>query len=49
MQKATTIQKPRKTLFKKRDKKTIAKAKVTKFASSFYAQYGEVMSRLSHE
>jgi hypothetical protein len=39
----------KKKLFKKRDKRAAVKTKVDRFASSFYAQYGEIMSRLSHE
>jgi hypothetical protein len=51
MQKNTSSSqhKRRKSLFKKRNKRTTEKAKIEKFASSFYAQYGEMMSKLSHE
>lgn len=39
----------RKNSLKKRDKKAAQKAKIVRFASSFYARYGEMMSKLSHE
>jgi|GEM_PF-5756479 len=45
----TSPNKPRKQLFKKKKGKQNTKAKVTSFAASFYAQYGEMMSKLSHE
>jgi hypothetical protein len=51
MQTSTTISSntPRKIPFKKKDKKAAQKAKVVKFASAFYARYGSMMSKLSHE
>ncbi len=41
--------KTRKSAFKKKTKKGAVKVKVVKFASEFYAQYGDMMSKLSHE
>jgi|GEM_PF-3245406 len=53
MQNNTTILlnsgKIRKPVFKRKTKKEAVKVRVEKFASSFYAKYGEMMSKLSHE